>query len=109
MRDDESRYVREDRRAIATEGDAFDRLAFAMRALRILRPRGLSVVVCEGTWDLRVERGRDWARGAAAEWALVAIPPDATRAAIALALADLTGLGRDPFVIDVLIGAAAPN
>ena len=101
-------YLYEERRRIAYGDERFDRLKFAMRALRILRPRGMKVAVYEARFDVRVEQGRDFARGADAKasWAMVGIPPHASREHIALALAELAGVSRVPFVIDVLLSAA---
>ncbi|MFI5299807.1 MAG: hypothetical protein ACHREM_17100 [Polyangiales bacterium] len=81
---------------------AFDRVAFARRVLAILRPAKVSVAVYPSSADLRVEKGRAWSHGPDAEWAMVAIPGHATRAEIVLALAELSGLARQPFLVDLL-------
>jgi hypothetical protein len=87
-----------------TESDeTFDRIAFAMRLLRILAPKNLTVIFHQSYRSVRVERGRDWARGAAAAWAMVGISPRASREVIALAMAEVAGVERVPFVVDLLV------
>jgi hypothetical protein len=83
--------------------EEFDRLAFAMRALQVLRPRATRVAVYPCRSELRVEQGRDLERGTSARWATVGIPPDASREHIAVALANLAGETETPFMIDSLI------
>lgn len=103
MRGYRSGYTYEDLRHIDRERPGFDRVAFAMRALRVLRPVGLTVLVREGRWELRVETGKAWGHAPGDRWAMVSIPPDATRERIALALAELAGAQHDPFVMAVLL------
>jgi hypothetical protein len=97
---DEAR--RFDRRSL----ERFDRIAFAMRALRVVRPEHMRVAVYTRTTHLRIERGRDLDHERSS-WALVGIPPDASRQSIALALAELAGLGGAPFVVDLLCAAGS--
>ena len=80
----------------------FDRIAFAMHALDILRPAGLRIVVYERTTDFRVERGREPSRPGE-DWAMVGIPPHASRERIAWGLAELAGVDHVPFIIDVIL------
>jgi hypothetical protein len=105
----ETRHVTvdEERRFHRRSLEPFDRIAFAMRALGILRPDSLRIAVYPASSRLRVERGRDLAAQGDSEagWALVGIPPDASRESIALALAELAGAERTPFVVDLLVGA----
>ncbi|MCA9625846.1 MAG: hypothetical protein KC731_42780, partial [Myxococcales bacterium] len=84
-------------------------VAFAMRALAILRPARLQVVVYQGTRELRVERGpRSHAAGpAGGEWAMVGIPPHASREHIAWGLAELAGVAHVPFMVDLLLRRAS--
>jgi hypothetical protein len=83
--------------------EEFDRLAFTMSALDLVRPKGMTVAVCRGVSRLRVEAGRAWGRGPDASWALVSIPPNASRRAIAVALTKLTKAGATPpYALDVL-------
>lgn len=106
--DDDKRYEiveARERGFEARDDEEFDRIAFAMATLDRLRPRNLKVVVYDGGGELRIERGRDWARGPRAEWATVAIPRHASRAHIAFRLAELVGRAEIPFVIDALLGA----
>jgi hypothetical protein len=101
--DAERRYDRRD-------PDTFDRIAFAMRALSVLRPSGMTVAVYSSVSSIRVERGRDLGAGdPSATWALVGIPPDASRETIAVTLAELTGFGRRPFVVELLLHAGQPQ
>jgi hypothetical protein len=86
--------------------DAFDRVAFARRVLAVLRPARVSVAVYASGAELRVERGRAWADGPGAEWAMVAIPPQSSRAEIVYTLSSLAGLAHHPFIVDLL--AAMP-
>jgi hypothetical protein len=103
--DNPTRYVIVDaeRRSYGRTFERFDRIAFAMRALRILRPERLRVAVYSRIRDLRVERGRDLETGGNHHFALLGIPPDASRESIAHALAELAGLAQTPFVIDLLV------
>jgi hypothetical protein len=104
---DRSVYIIEGRRTIARpDDDRFDRIAFALRALELLKPRRMRVAVFEGRFELTIERGRDWSAGPDATWAMVAIPPDATRERIILALLSLTGgsgLSATPWLLDTLL------
>ena len=104
-KDDQSVWVIEEKRSIAREraGELFDRIAFALRALEILKPKGMTVAVFHGRFDLRIERGRDWGRGPDATWAMVRIPPDASRERIILALTELSGLPATPWLLDTLM------
>ncbi len=90
--------------------EEFDRMAFAMSALDLVRPKGMTVAVCRGISRVRVEAGRAWGRGPDATWALVSIPPTASRRAIALALTRLTKAGAgatQPYALDVLFAESA--
>jgi hypothetical protein len=84
----------------------FDRIEFAMSALDLVRPQKLTVALCRGRSRLRVESGRAWGRGEGERWALLSIPPTASRRSIVLALAEVAGVnGQDdlPYVLDVLL------
>jgi hypothetical protein len=89
-----------------TSDEPFDRAAFALQALDLVRPPGVTVAVCPGATRMRVDTGRAWGRGQGARgprtWAVLAIPAKASRRAIALAVA---GLARAPapYVLDVLL------
>ncbi|HEY5146980.1 MAG TPA: hypothetical protein VII82_09445 [Polyangiaceae bacterium] len=112
-----------DRAVDDTSDERFDRGAFARRAIELVRPRRMTVAICEGATRLRVESGRLWGRPLAVpcdpedsaeacgeacdeKWALLAIPADASRRAIALAVAGLAH-GARAYALDVLIREAA--
>lgn len=83
----------------ARSTESFDRIAYAMALLRLLKPR-MTVAVYPRSQKLLVERGRE--PGSTGVWALVGIPPHATRQNIASALAELSGVESEPFVVDLL-------
>jgi hypothetical protein len=83
----------------------FDRMAFTMAALRLVRPAKMTVAVCESASRLRVLAGREWGEEGGQQWALVAIPKNASRRSIALALAGLGGDSSPPYMLDVLLRA----
>jgi len=85
-----------------TSDEAFDRAAFARRAIELVRPPHTVIAICEGSARMRVESGRAWGRGASARWALLAIPSRASRRAIALAVAELAA-SPPPFALDLLL------
>jgi hypothetical protein len=84
-----------------TSDERFDRAAFARRALDIVRPPGTTVAICADASRMRVESGRAWGLGRGARWAMLAIPPRASRRAIALAVAELASV-PPPYALDVL-------
>ncbi|APR77374.1 Hypothetical protein A7982_02721 [Minicystis rosea] len=85
------------------DSEDFDRMAFAMRALRRLRPKRMKVAVYEAVSSLHVESGRDFRRGEGATWAMVGIPPHASREHIAYALAELAGVESVPYAVQMLL------
>ena len=95
--------VEEEQRFEHRDPEPFDRVAFAMHALSLLRPRRMKVAVYSSVSYLRVEHGRELADGVPARWAIVGIPPQASRESIAMALAELAGVARLPFVVDLLV------
>lgn len=86
------------------DGERYSRVDFAMALLDILRP-AIDVVVYPGRRRLQIERGRNWSQPAGTSWALVAIPPTASRYQVAFALAELVGKAHEPFVVDLLARA----
>lgn len=86
-----------------TSNEPFDRTAFAMRALDLVQPRRITIAVRAGS-RLRVETGRQWGKGPGARWAVLAIPPTASRRAITAAIAELAGTPR-PYAWDVLFAS----
>ncbi len=97
----------EEERVLVEEGslERFDRVAFALRAVEAVRPARMTVAVCAGKTRLRVEAGRLWGQGAEEGWAIVSVPPTASRTAIALAVSRLGVL--EPYALDVLLAQAA--
>ncbi len=88
----------------ARSTESFDRIAYAMALLRVLKPH-MTVAVYPRRRQLQVERGRE--PGTNEPWALVGIPPHATRENIASALCELSGVAGEPFVVDLLGSSAA--
>jgi hypothetical protein len=91
-----------ERTADETSNERFDRTAFARHALDLVRPRAHAIAICEGASCVRVEWGRAWGHGPSQRWALLAIPPDASRRAIALAVIALARAPR-PYALDALL------
>jgi hypothetical protein len=83
----------------------FDRIAFALRAVELLRPGSTTVIVYRST-RLHVEQGRDLRRGNHARWAIVGVPTDASAESIALALTEIEGVSSGPFIFDLAMTAA---
>lgn len=102
-----------------TSRETFDRIAFTERAVALVRPPQTRVVICEGSRRVRVTSGRQWGKKDGARWAIVSVPRDASRRAIASAVLDLLhrreGLDgpNGPWRLDVLVsllgGVRAPN
>ena len=102
---DDHYFVVEERRALdSTSQEEFDRIAFAMRALSLLRPP-MTVAVYPRARSLQVVRGRDLSRGDDATWAMLGVPLDASREHIALAVAELSGDEPGSLMVDLLVGA----
>jgi hypothetical protein len=112
-----------DRVVDETSDESFDRAAFARRAIDLVKPRRTTIAICEGAARLRVESGRVWGRPRARteasgrpdaadageldeRWALLAIPAQASRRAIAIAVAQLAR-GTRAYALDVLMGEAS--
>jgi hypothetical protein len=104
--DDHYLVVEEQRRLDQSSNEQFDRIAFAMRALRVLRPR-LTVAVYPRARELHVERGRDLSGGPDASFAMLGVPPDASREHIALAIAELGDDRQSPLLVELLLGTTA--
>jgi hypothetical protein len=100
----------EDRVLDEVSDERFDRLAFAHRALDLVRPERMTIAVCEGRRRLVVEAGRMWGKAEGERWAMVSVPPTASRRAIALAVAGLAagpgGRTATPYLLDVLLADA---
>jgi hypothetical protein len=93
-------YFEHDRVLDETSDERFDRMAFALQAIELLRPPRTTVAVCPGA-RLRVEMGRTWGRDPDERWAMLSIPPTASRRAIATAIAELARAPR-PYVLHLL-------
>jgi hypothetical protein len=96
--------------------ERFDRIAFAERAVALVRPFNTRVVIREGTRRVHVEAGRQWGRAPSARWAVVSVPQDASRRAIATAVLALHEQASSPYRssrawrLDVLLGLlGSPN
>ncbi len=107
MRDREAespyRIVEEQQRIEYHDLEEFDRIAFALRVLRRLRPKRMKVAIYEAASSMHVESGRDFHRGEGATWAIVGIPPHASRAHIAYSLAVLAGVDEVPYAVQMLL------
>jgi hypothetical protein len=97
----------EEERVVADEGsrELFDRIAFATRAVELVRPPRMTVCVCEGKSKLTVQSGRTWGHPNET-WAVVSVPRTASRQAIALAVSRLGTACRGPYALDVLLSGA---
>ena len=87
-------------------GESFDRVAFAERALELVRPPGTTVAICEGARRVDLEEGRQWGGAPGERWAILKVPPNASRVAIARAVLGLARSGGRPWALDVLVGSA---
>jgi hypothetical protein len=101
---DPRRAREHDASSFETSTESFDRLAFAERVLAMLRPPKTRVAVCPGDAGVRVESGRRWGGGSDEKWAMLVVPPLASRRAITLAAVELSGGRVEPYVLDVLLG-----
>ena len=90
-----------------TSGESFDRRAFAERALAVVKPANMRVAIAEGSSRVVVESGRLWGRSGDARWAMLCVPPTASRRAIAAAVASLAGQSCEPYALDVLLAEAS--
>jgi hypothetical protein len=93
-----------DRALAESSSEAFDRVAFAARALELLRPPArTTVAICEGRSRVFVSTGRTWGKPGE-HWLMVSVPPTASRRAIALALVGVGDKERAvPWALDVLL------
>jgi hypothetical protein len=89
--------------ALPEDDGSFDRIAFAMRALRLVKPPSMTVAVFEGRKAVRTDKGRNLRAGPGASWGIVSVPPHASRADIAVAVATLAGKSGDPYVLDLIL------
>ena len=99
-----------DRELDGTESSAepFDRMAFAERAVALVKPASMRVAIAEGRSRVVVEVGRAWGRSEEARWAMLFVPPTASRRAIATAVAGLVAQSPVPYVLDTLLADFPP-
>lgn len=83
----------------------FDRVAFALRALGLLKPTRTRVAVF-ASHRLEVQQGVDLARGPDARWVMLGVPEDASAESIVLALTKLERGAPERYVLDVMLGEA---
>jgi hypothetical protein len=103
MATDTSHTIESQRRYEARSSESFDRIAYAMSLLRLLKPR-LTVAVYARSHYVHVERGRQL--NAHEPWATLGVPPHATRESIASAVVELSGLSGESFLVDLLCAGA---
>jgi hypothetical protein len=85
--------------------ESFDRVAFAEHALALVRPPKTTVAICQGSRRVRVLTGKQWGAELGQRWAILSVPPNASRRAIASAILELgDGSTPRPWALDVLIG-----
>ncbi len=88
--------------------ESFDRIAFAERALALVRPPRTTVAICQGSRRVKVASGRQWGHEAPdAKWAILSVPLDASRRAIATAVLALHDGTARAYALDVLVSALA--
>jgi hypothetical protein len=90
-----------------TSTERFDRVAFAERAVALVKPPDMRVAIAEGRSRVVVESGRAWGRSEGARWAMLFVPPLASRRAIAAAVALLAGPAPGAYVLDALVSGGA--
>jgi len=99
-----SHSVQAEERFEARSSERFNRIAYAIELLKLLNPP-MTVAVYGSMRQLRLEQGRGL--GDQKPWALFGVPPHATRENIARALAELSGVAREPFIVDLLCATPA--
>jgi hypothetical protein len=104
---DPKEHVEFENDAIDISDERFDRMAFAEDAIKKIRAPKTTVALCSSRSRVRIEIGRAWGREPGARWAVVAIPPFASKRAIAVAVAALATDARGPYAIDVLFKASS--
>jgi hypothetical protein len=89
--------------------ESFDRLAFAERAVALVKPLRMRVAICEGSRRIHVEGGRQWGASTGSRWAVVSIPANASRRAIAAAVLALHDGTARAWALDVLMMELGPS
>ncbi len=90
--------IEAERRFEARSTEQFDRVAYTLELLEVLKPQ-LTVGVYGTLRHMHVEQGRLSSKG---PWALFGVPPHATRESIVQAVVELSGVGNAPFLVDLL-------
>jgi hypothetical protein len=103
MATDTSHTIQAQRRYEARSSESFDRIAYAMALVRLLKPQ-MTVAVYSRSHHLQVEQGRK--SDSREPWAILGVPPHATRESIASAVVELSGLSRASFLVDLLCAGA---
>jgi hypothetical protein len=100
----DARFEQQDqrRRVEHHDSESFDRLAFAMRALDVLRPKRLRVALYRTRSSMQVEVVNDLAREGY-RVASVGIPDHASAAHIAYALAEIAGVTSVPYAVQMML------
>lgn len=91
---------------LETSAEAFDRLAYAEEALALVKPEQTRIAVCSGTARVDLQTGRQWKGRDGSRWAILSVPPTASRRAIAVAVVALVAEGGrrvPPFAVDTLL------
>ena len=86
--------------------ESFDRIAFAEAAIALIRPPRMRVAICGGARKVHVSSGRQWGAGPGSKWAMVSIPHNASRRAIASAVLSLHEGDARAWALDILIASA---
>lgn len=100
LRPDSHHATIAEQRFEARSSERFDRIAYAMKVIGVLRPK-MTVAVYERRRGLVVERGSTPGEPDR-RWALIGIPPHATRETIVDALLSLSDARQLPFLADLL-------
>lgn len=96
--------IEQDEDLAESSTESFDRIAFAEEAIALVRPPRMRVAILQGSRRVKVASGRQWGGGPGAKWALVSVPQDASRRAIARAVLALHDEAHArPWALDVLV------
>lgn len=99
----EIEYIEQAEDFAESSAESFDRMAFAERAIALVRPRTMTVALCEGSRRVRVEAGKQWGAQPGARWAIVSVPANASRRAITSAVLGLLEGSGKAWALDVLM------
>ena len=102
LRDARFEQADQRRRLEHHDPENFDRIAFAMRALDVLRPIRLRIALYRATASMHVEVVNDTSRKGY-RIASVGIPDHASAAHIAYALAEIAGVTSVPYAVQMML------